>query len=237
MQLKNTMPVLHLKDSDTAALREIFASCETAGQGRLQGNNLPDQPAQPGSEPGGVTGPLENIPAKRFPTSAASGEYEVVPLQGGRESLGPLDEYTPFLTAVTEWGESSLKAECRLSVYEDNFLRHHTLSGRVSEDDPGLIALSCAPLTVSLEIMAEACVLLAGSTRLTVIENVKALDWVALDDGEVCSKRGLKPLVRADSGQVCSTAIRLPFQPNFPLKRIGERMVCPAFGTPAFPVG
>lgn len=101
------------------------------------------------------------------------------------EDTSTIDECTPFLTKVTEWNERSLKAECRLSVYEDNFLRHHTLSGRVSEDDPELIALSCAPLTVSLEIMAEACVLLAASVRVTVIENVKVLDWISLDDGEV----------------------------------------------------
>jgi phosphopantetheinyl transferase len=98
---------------------------------------------------------------------------------------GGADRCTPFLTAVTEWSERGLRADCRLSVHEDNFLRHHTLSGRVSEDDPHLIALSCAPLTVSLEIMAEACVLLAGSTRVTVIEQVKVLDWIALDDGEI----------------------------------------------------
>src|SRR6185295_9630699 len=38
---------------------------------------------------------------------------------------------------------------------------------------------------VSLEIMAEACSLLAGAPTLRVIENVRAFDWIALDDETV----------------------------------------------------
>jgi acyl transferase domain-containing protein/4'-phosphopantetheinyl transferase EntD len=97
-------------------------------------------------------------------------------------SVGP-EGYTPFLSTITEWSEYNLKAECSLSVHTDNFLRNHTLSGPVSEDDPDLIGLSCVPLTVSLEMMAEASALLAGSTGLKVIENVRVYDWIALDDG------------------------------------------------------
>jgi len=37
----------------------------------------------------------------------------------------------------------------------------------------------------SLEIMAEACALLAGSVAINLIENVRAFDWVALDRGEL----------------------------------------------------
>jgi hypothetical protein len=37
----------------------------------------------------------------------------------------------------------------------------------------------------SLEFMAEACALLSGSVDVSAIENVKAYDWVALDDGEL----------------------------------------------------
>ena len=33
--------------------------------------------------------------------------------------------------------------------------------------------------------MAEACLLLAGGGEVRVIENVKAFDWLALDDGEL----------------------------------------------------
>jgi hypothetical protein len=41
---------------------------------------------------------------------------------------------------------------------------------------------------VSVEIMGEACSLLAGSTSLHVIENVRAFAWIALDDGALTLK-------------------------------------------------
>ena len=47
------------------------------------------------------------------------------------------------------------------------------------------MGLSCVPLTVSLEILAEACAVLASSTAVCAIENVKAYDWIALDNEEL----------------------------------------------------
>src|SRR5205814_4285264 len=66
---------------------------------------------------------------------------------------------------------------------DDNCLRSPVLSGQVSEIDAQLSGLACVPLMVSLEIMAQACAVLAGSTALCVIENVRAFDWIALDEG------------------------------------------------------
>jgi hypothetical protein len=59
------------------------------------------------------------------------------------------------------------------------------MTGPVSETDPHLFGLSCVPLAVSMELMAEACALLAGRTDVAVIENIRAFDWIALDDDEV----------------------------------------------------
>jgi hypothetical protein len=59
------------------------------------------------------------------------------------------------------------------------------LSGPVSANDGELFGLSCVPFSVSLEAMAEACALLAGRTDVRVIEDVKAFDWVSLDEGEL----------------------------------------------------
>jgi acyl transferase domain-containing protein/phosphopantetheinyl transferase (holo-ACP synthase) len=74
-------------------------------------------------------------------------------------------------------------ARCRVSLLNDRFIRDHVMSGPVSEYDPAQFGLSCVPFTVSLELMAEACALLAGRHDVRVIQNVKAYDWVALDDG------------------------------------------------------
>ncbi len=175
MRVANTMPVLHINDADRATLREILVPARSVTR---ETEKTPMQDCQQARM---------DHPGSAGNSNAEFGTGNAEWKNGVRTTgtIGPVDEYTPFLTAVTGWDERSLKAECRLSVYEDNFLRHHTLSGCVSKDDPGLIGLACAPLTVSLEIMAEACVLLAGSIRVTIIENVKVLDWIALDDGEV----------------------------------------------------
>ncbi len=95
------------------------------------------------------------------------------------------DSLTPLLDEIVEADDSHVVARCVVSLANDNFIRDHVMSGPVSEADSGLFGLSCVPFTVSLEVMAEACALLAGRTDVKVIENVKALDWVALDEGEL----------------------------------------------------
>jgi phosphopantetheinyl transferase len=87
----------------------------------------------------------------------------------------------PLLDEIVEHDERHVVARSRLSL-ADNFLRSHVLSGAVSDVDPELSGLACVPLMVSVEIMAEACSLLAGRGDVQVIENVRAFDWIALDD-------------------------------------------------------
>ena len=89
----------------------------------------------------------------------------------------------PFLGELVEQDEHRLVVRCPLSL-DDNFLRSHVLSGPVSENVE-LSGLACVPLMVSVEIMAEACSLLAGRADVQVIENVRAFDWIALDDDEL----------------------------------------------------
>jgi phosphopantetheinyl transferase (holo-ACP synthase) len=102
-----------------------------------------------------------------------------------QDEFTPAHSYTPFLDFIKVQDGQRLQAECRLSLYEDNFLKDHILSGVVSERDPNLLGLACIPLMVSLEMMAEACAVLAGTTVVCAIENIKVFDWIALDDDEV----------------------------------------------------
>lgn len=92
---------------------------------------------------------------------------------------------TPLLDEILSQDAMHVHARCRVGLLNDRFIRDHVMSGPVSDSDPTLFGLSCVPFTVSLELMAEACALLAGRTDVRVIENVKAFDWVALDDGEL----------------------------------------------------
>jgi hypothetical protein len=95
------------------------------------------------------------------------------------------DSPTPLLDAVLEHDASRVLARSQISMFNDNFVRHHVMTGPVSESDPHLFGLSCVPLSVSMELMAEACALLAGRTDLAIIENIRAFDWIALDEDEV----------------------------------------------------
>ena len=73
------------------------------------------------------------------------------------------DSLTPLLDAIVEHETEHVLARCEVSLANDNFIRHHVMSGPVTDSDPALFGLSCVPFTVSLEVMAEACALLAGS--------------------------------------------------------------------------
>ena len=89
----------------------------------------------------------------------------------------------PLLVDIQRQGER-LSAQCPLWS-TDRFLADHVLSGPSSYHQPELQGLACVAMMASLEIMAEACALLAGSVAINLIENVRAFDWVALDRGEL----------------------------------------------------
>ena len=110
---------------------------------------------------------------------AASGPTPAWPSTHGGDSP------TPLLDEIVHHDATSLHARCRVSLLNDRFIRDHVMSGPVSATDPTLFGLSCVPFTVSLEVMAEACGLLAGRYDVRVIQNVKAFDWITLDEGEL----------------------------------------------------
>lgn len=156
--LDNTLPSLRLTDADKAMLRRL---AQTA------------QPPAPAAAAAPIVPPAP--PASIAPTAAAAA---AVPEPAAEIVL-------PFIDAVLEHGPGRLRAECHLSVHRDAFLRDHVLSGRGSDTDPDLLGLACVPLMASLEIMAEGCAMLAGHVDFTVIRNVRAFDWIALDDEEL----------------------------------------------------
>lgn len=97
----------------------------------------------------------------------------------------PYPDHRPFFTDIRECGNGRFSGLARLDLAEDRFLQDHVLSGPVSSVDPALRGLSCVPLMVALEIMAEGCAALAGRIDLTLIEDVATYDWIALDDGTI----------------------------------------------------
>jgi malonyl CoA-acyl carrier protein transacylase/4'-phosphopantetheinyl transferase EntD len=200
MPLDNTMPVLRLDEADRATLRSLLGTSEAAAhevppRPDAAGNSISHTPRHAAHED--AIGPstsgahtedhvmTDYFRLMREFVSQQSSVLQQVAQTQVQEELEPcLEDYTPFLTSILEWDEAHLLAQCRLNVCEDVFLEHHVLTGPVSGDDPTLLGLSCVPLMVSLEVMAEACALLEGSVGLRVIEDVRAFDWIALDEGE-----------------------------------------------------
>jgi len=94
-------------------------------------------------------------------------------------------EYRPFFTEINELTADNFVGHAYLSMADDNFLQDHVISGAVTDTDSELYGLGCVPLMVSLEIMAEACAVIAGRIDLRVIEDVKTFNWIMLDEGDV----------------------------------------------------
>lgn len=95
----------------------------------------------------------------------------------------------PFLSKINAITDNSLEASCHLNIFENAFLQDHVISGDVADigldETEDRFGLSCVPLMVSVEIMAEACSVISQSFYVSAIENIQAYDWIALDKEEV----------------------------------------------------
>ena len=68
-----------------------------------------------------------------------------------------------------------------VSPDDETFLRDHTLGGRVSADDPALTGLPVMPLTMSMELMAQAAAALEPGRLLVGMRDVRAHRWMAFE--------------------------------------------------------
>ena len=162
--LDNTMPKIRFTDDEVAQLRALMPTPAPVAA---------DEPPPP------TPSPSTDVMPEYFGLMQTFLDHQTRVIEAW-QSPGA-DVSTPFLDAILERDNDHLVAGCSLDVRRDAFLRDHVLSGAVSSQDTELLGLSCVPLMVSLEIMAEACALLAGSADVRVIENVRAHGWIALD--------------------------------------------------------
>jgi acyl transferase domain-containing protein len=205
MIIDNTMPMVRLSPADCAAIRMI-----TARGASPPATAAPATASAAEALAAAPPVPLE-YPRADDARDRVMGEYldvmrsflgqqqSLVEHWLGTESPSQVDEpaalfgssthangrLTPLLDAVLEHDAQHVVARSHVSLFNDNFVRHHIMTGPVSDTDPHLFGLSCIPLAVSMELMAEACALLAGRTDVAVIENIRAFDWIALDDDAV----------------------------------------------------
>lgn len=168
------------------------------GPGR-PGASSPPRPERASPDPSGVT----------WEEDEGEGFWD--PRQGQSEvPAGPSEEVRslPFIGTVTSLiPGQELVARRRLDLDEDLFLRDHTLGRRVSLTDEGLLALPVVPLTISMEMLAEAAAALLPGSVVVGMREVHAHRWLALDEStltlELTARR-----TDAASGQEVEVQIR-----------------------------
>lgn len=196
--LPNTLPYLRLDATETARIATLLPRLGSAPAAAFQpaaaatpAAALPEAPGQPPppvpvlAEPDPVLGDFLGLMHEflghheRVMLSALAGAAQSTAADSG-EPPQPL----PFIERIVEQGADRVVAECDFVLGRQVFLRHHVLyATEISDIDPQLCSLPVVPLTVSLEMLAEVAALLAGQPCLVALEEVRAFNWIALDEG------------------------------------------------------
>ncbi len=88
----------------------------------------------------------------------------------------------PFLNEIVEVVEGSHAiARHRFDLQREAVFWDHTLGRDVSVEDPGLLGLPVVPLTVTMEILAEAASLLEPGRICTGMRDIRAARWVTIE--------------------------------------------------------
>ncbi|HYI92559.1 MAG TPA: beta-ketoacyl synthase N-terminal-like domain-containing protein [Bryobacteraceae bacterium] len=104
---------------------------------------------------------------------------------GGTPSV-PQNHALPMLGTIASLvPNQELTAQRTLSIGEDLFLLDHALGRPVSLTDPHLRSMMVVPLTMGMEILAEAAVALLPGHLLVGMKDVKAHHWIQVDDTPV----------------------------------------------------
>src|SRR5208283_1295087 len=103
------------------------------------------------------------------------------------------------LDRIVSHDTNALAAECDLDLRRHAFLRQHCLcANAVSDLDPDLTALPVVPLAVSMEMLAEVAVASVGGLAPIRLEQLRAYNWIALDDGPRTVGLEAVPLSQSD---------------------------------------
>jgi phosphopantetheinyl transferase/acyl carrier protein len=118
------------------------------------------------------------------------GGVDVSPAQpgGSNSPLAPSSEppSLSFIGSVTSLiPGQQLVALYQMDLDEDLFLRDHTLGGRISMVDDGLRALPVVPLTIGMEMLAQAAAALVPGKLVVGMRDIRAHRWIALDEGHL----------------------------------------------------
>jgi phosphopantetheinyl transferase len=114
---------------------------------------------------------------------------ESAPVKAGSEPLGASGHLTlrhPLIDEIVSIVEGrELVARRKISLKEDRHLYDHILGGKTSVKDDGLHALPVMPLTLSMELLAEAGSLLIPNKTLIGMKAIRGYHWITLEEEEV----------------------------------------------------
>jgi phosphopantetheinyl transferase len=92
----------------------------------------------------------------------------------------------PFIGTITRHIPGQCLTALRdFNLEEDIFLCDHTLGRDISVSDKDLTGLPIMPLTVSMEMMAEAAILLQPDQLLIGMRDIRAYRWISFDEKQL----------------------------------------------------
>jgi acyl transferase domain-containing protein/phosphopantetheinyl transferase len=99
---------------------------------------------------------------------------------------GPSTQVFPLLGQITSVSPGRrLTAERQVTRRDDTFLNDHALGGAVSRTDPNLTPIVVVPLTMSMEILAEAAAALMEGQVVVGMRDVEASRWIRVEEESV----------------------------------------------------
>ena len=120
---------------------------------------------------------------------------------GTQVATVPSSREFPLLGSVTSLiPGQELTAERQLSQQSDIFLRDHALGGPVSVTDPELRPMVVLPLTMSMELLAEAAAALMPGHVLVGMREIQARHWIQVDESPVTLQISARRLPGSSQG-------------------------------------
>ncbi len=101
---------------------------------------------------------------------------------GHATTATPSHDFPLLGTVISQVPNQELVALRRLDQDQDIFLREHALGGPVSVTDPALKPMIVVPLTMSMEILAEAGAAILPGKILIGMRDVQARQWIRVDE-------------------------------------------------------
>jgi acyl transferase domain-containing protein/phosphopantetheinyl transferase (holo-ACP synthase) len=119
------------------------------------------------------------------PVSDVAGPFELSAGPAERSEVEPGPSLPLLGTVVSLVPGEQVVTERVYDLAEDLYLRDHTLGRSVSLTDPTLLALAVMPLTMSLEILAEAAAFLVPDRAVVGLKDVRANRWIAFESNSL----------------------------------------------------